>query len=165
MSPVGTQALLYCAGPGSAHLVVSPIFGHRPRAYTPIWQNMLCLPPSQSLPSYFATNPVILQVPCPKLWERELYPSPTHQAWQNFVQQEQYLHLHQYRWAQRLRAGVDAKMLTQVHGSVDSARCNGCGQARSASLVRDAVRRSEVPKCTDCNGVVRPNVVMFGESS
>lgn len=54
-----------------------------------------------------------------------------------------------------------------LHGSLHSPRCIDCGQSYTLPLTSDALpedgRRIEPPRCTVCDGHVRPGVVWFGE--
>lgn len=54
-----------------------------------------------------------------------------------------------------------------LHGSLHSPRCIDCGQAHTLPLKSDALpedgSRIEPPRCSACNGYVRPGVVWFGE--
>ncbi|WP_248767306.1 NAD-dependent deacylase [Pseudomonas sp. MWU12-2345] len=63
------------------------------------------------------------------------------------------------------RAG--SRDVIHLHGSLHSPRCIDCGQAHTLPLPTDALpedgRRIEPPRCSACNGYVRPGVVWFGE--
>lgn len=63
------------------------------------------------------------------------------------------------------RAGSTA--VSHLHGSLHSPRCIDCGAAYEAPLpsepLPEAGIRIEPPRCTMCNGYVRPGVVWFGE--
>lgn len=63
------------------------------------------------------------------------------------------------------RAGSTA--VTHLHGSLHSPKCIDCGAAYEAPLpsepLPEAGIRIEPPRCTMCNGYVRPGVVWFGE--
>ncbi|WP_426181007.1 SIR2 family NAD-dependent protein deacylase [Pseudomonas sp. TWRC1-2] len=63
------------------------------------------------------------------------------------------------------RAG--SPVVTHLHGSLHSPRCIDCGSAHEAPLpsepLPEAGIRIEPPRCTSCNGYVRPGVVWFGE--
>jgi len=62
-----------------------------------------------------------------------------------------------------LHQRAHAKMVLEVHGNMQEAYCNACGK-RSAiwKLVEDFFQHQRVPTC-ECGGILRPNVVMFGE--
>lgn len=52
----------------------------------------------------------------------------------------------------------------ELHGSVARNYCTGCGAKYSLEYLRKpASRRGSVPLCTACGGIVRPDVVLYGE--
>lgn len=63
------------------------------------------------------------------------------------------------------RAG--SQDVIHLHGSLHSPRCIDCGLAFTLPLTSDVLpedgRRIEPPRCSACNGYVRPGVVWFGE--
>lgn len=56
------------------------------------------------------------------------------------------------------RAG--SREVVEVHGSIRLARCRACGLAVP---IEEVVPRLPVPTCEECGGVLKPDVVMFGE--
>lgn len=59
-------------------------------------------------------------------------------------------------------AGTDR--LIELHGSAERVVCRGCGRRTDADPIRDRVRGGErPPRCDDCGGVFKPDVVLFGE--
>lgn len=49
----------------------------------------------------------------------------------------------------------------ELHGNVHENECMGCG----ASYPMEAILDSEgIPRCRDCGGVIKPNVVLYGEA-
>lgn len=50
--------------------------------------------------------------------------------------------------------------LIELHGNIQRVKCSSCGQ--QAEVWTEAV--SEVPRCESCDGLLRPDVVWFGES-
>jgi NAD-dependent deacetylase len=63
------------------------------------------------------------------------------------------------------RAG--SQDVIHLHGSLHSPRCIDCGLAHTLPLTSDAQpedgSRNEPPRCSACDGYVRPGVVWFGE--
>lgn len=51
-----------------------------------------------------------------------------------------------------------------VHGTLTSSHCRGCGEAFPAERVWDAIQARSVPLHQGCGGVIKPDVVFFGES-
>lgn len=52
----------------------------------------------------------------------------------------------------------------EVHGQTRTVHCMKCHKEYSFSLMKELVNNNEIPpKCPECNGVLRPDVVMFGD--
>lgn len=62
--------------------------------------------------------------------------------------------------------GVSDGKIVAVHGSWGSQRCVKCKVAFADEKMKEAVQTGEVPYCEveGCGGVVKPDIVMFGES-
>ena len=61
-------------------------------------------------------------------------------------------------------AGVPGDKIVEAHGSFASQRCIDCACEFPDKEMRDTVMRKDVPHCTHCNGLVKPDIVFFGES-
>jgi NAD-dependent deacetylase len=60
------------------------------------------------------------------------------------------------------RAG--ARQVLELHGHMREATCINCYQVVSSEDLLDGFLASEeVPRCARCGGVIKPNVVLFGE--
>lgn len=60
-------------------------------------------------------------------------------------------------------AGVPPDLVVEAHGSFDSQRCIDCAQEFPAADMRAHVATSSVPHCGKCGGLVKPDIVFFGE--
>ncbi len=59
-------------------------------------------------------------------------------------------------------AGTDS--VVELHGSGKRVVCESCGNRRDATPVHERVRDGEsIPRCASCEGVLKPDVVLFGE--
>lgn len=59
-------------------------------------------------------------------------------------------------------AGTDRPI--ELHGSAERVVCRDCGRRTDAGPVRERVRDGErPPRCEECGGVYKPDVVLFGE--
>lgn len=57
-----------------------------------------------------------------------------------------------------------SKNVYEVHGETRGVHCMKCGAKYDFSYLKDKVEDGEIPpKCEKCGGVVRSNVVMFGD--
>jgi NAD-dependent deacetylase len=55
--------------------------------------------------------------------------------------------------------------VVEIHGNGSRVVCRDCRTRYGADPFYDAVReRGEAPRCPDCDGVLKPDVVLFGES-
>ena len=58
-----------------------------------------------------------------------------------------------------LHQAAGSRRVIELHGSSARLRCIACGQ----EIARDAVLHGLVPRCPYCGGLVKPDVVLFGE--
>lgn len=56
------------------------------------------------------------------------------------------------------RAG--SKTVYELHGNIERNYCVGCGKPYDDALI---LEQSTAPRCPSCNGLIRPDVVWFGE--
>jgi len=50
-----------------------------------------------------------------------------------------------------------------VHGSIRTASCPGCGDRYPLERVLELLEAADAPECPACGGVLKPDVVFFGE--
>ncbi|KAI9573677.1 DHS-like NAD/FAD-binding domain-containing protein [Boletus coccyginus] len=62
------------------------------------------------------------------------------------------------------RAGVPERKIFEAHGSFATQRCIGCKRPYDAEKIKKAVINSTIPRCEHCNGLVKPDIVFFGEA-
>ncbi len=63
----------------------------------------------------------------------------------------------------RLHRRAGSRRVFQCHGTYDTGHCRKCGKAFEYSSYEDALTRGEVAYC-ECGGVIKPDIVFFGES-
>lgn len=61
-------------------------------------------------------------------------------------------------------AGVSPNMLIQAHGGFSRAACIDCKKSYVESFVKDAIFADQIPRCLNCDGLVKPCITFFGES-
>ena len=61
-------------------------------------------------------------------------------------------------------AGLPAELIVEAHGSFAEQSCIDCKVAYPSDLMHKAVEANDVPLCQDCMGLVKPNIVFFGEA-
>jgi NAD-dependent deacetylase len=62
-----------------------------------------------------------------------------------------------------LHAAAGTDRVLELHGTTSRVVCRRCGDRQPADPVHDRVRDGEVPPTCDCGGVLKPDVVLFGE--
>lgn len=64
-----------------------------------------------------------------------------------------------------LHTKAGSQKVLEVHGHTRTVHCNSCGHVESFRDYREKVSGGEVPpRCSRCGGVLRPDVVMFGDA-
>jgi NAD-dependent deacetylase len=59
------------------------------------------------------------------------------------------------------RAG--SRDVVEVHGSIRTSSCRGCGARYELAEIVAQLESADVPVCTRCDAVLKPDVVFFGE--
>jgi NAD-dependent deacetylase len=62
-----------------------------------------------------------------------------------------------------LHQQAGSRDVVEVHGNLRECRCAGCGTVRPIGEVTRRLDAGTVPRCETCDGLLRPNVVLFGE--
>jgi hypothetical protein len=65
-----------------------------------------------------------------------------------------------------LVAGIPADKIVEAHGTFITATCQRCRQKYECEEIRQPIFDDQIPKCTKtprCTGVVKPDIVFFGE--
>jgi len=62
------------------------------------------------------------------------------------------------------RAGVPAGKIVEAHGSFATQRCIDCKRKYDSEKMKHTIHEGVVPRCENCNGLVKPDIVFFGES-
>ncbi|KAJ0317784.1 hypothetical protein COL5a_010972 [Colletotrichum fioriniae] len=62
------------------------------------------------------------------------------------------------------RAGVPDDKIIEAHGSFATQRCIECKDTFPADRMEKHVQDENVPKCDSCGGLVKPDIVFFGEA-
>lgn len=63
-------------------------------------------------------------------------------------------------------AGLDPELLVEAHGTFFTSHClrPSCRQPYGLAWMRERIFSSLVPKCEKCQGLVKPDIVFFGEN-
>lgn len=60
-------------------------------------------------------------------------------------------------------AQIPQDLVVYCHGSFASAHCINCRQEHTPAFVYEMLQSDQVPKCSQCGGLVKPDIVFFGE--
>jgi NAD-dependent deacetylase len=63
-----------------------------------------------------------------------------------------------------LHQQAGSERVFELHGNAQRVVCMDCGRKTAADPVRERVRDGECPPRCDCDGLLKPDVVLFGES-
>lgn len=61
-------------------------------------------------------------------------------------------------------AGIDHEKLVEAHGTFFSNHCIECNKEYSMEWAKKEIFDDNVPSCTECNSIVKPDIVFFGEN-
>ncbi len=62
-----------------------------------------------------------------------------------------------------LHKKAGSKKLMEIHGSFTEFKCVKCDYKTEINKVFDKIVKGEVPYCKRCNGLLKPNIIFFGE--
>lgn len=61
-------------------------------------------------------------------------------------------------------AGIPSELIVEAHGSFATSRCIDCKRSADKDEIEDEILvKKSVPKCKACKGIVKPDIVFFGE--
>ena len=61
-------------------------------------------------------------------------------------------------------AGLPDDAIVEAHGSFANQHCIECGSWYDEHKLKDQILRGEIAYCYECGGLVKPDIVFFGES-
>jgi len=62
------------------------------------------------------------------------------------------------------KAGSAPERVYELHGTMNHARCLGCGQRYAMADLLSRIRLEDgAPLCPECDGILKPDVIFFGE--
>jgi NAD-dependent deacetylase len=90
---------------------------------------------------------------------RNVQPNAAHQAIAKLAQRaDDFLLVTQNVDDLHARSGLEKVEMVQIHGDIFVTRCSSCDFEQ-----KQEQEQNGVPRCTKCNGLMRPGVVWFGE--
>ena len=90
-------------------------------------------------------------------------PNPAHTALAQ-LEERGYLYAIITQNIDMLHTQAGSRQVHEVHGQMREATCMQCGKVVEAQPYMDkVVQDGQIPRCPDCGGVLKPNVILFGE--
>jgi len=119
---------------------------------------------------YFLYNPEPFYILVKDLYPGRIQPSKTH-YFIRLLADKGLLRRHYTQNIDTLErvAGIPDELLVESHGSFHTAHCvgikdkPGCHKEYSKQFIKEKINAKEVPYCTECGGLVKPDIVFFGE--
>ncbi|KAJ1888423.1 NAD-dependent protein deacetylase sirtuin-2 [Kickxella alabastrina] len=115
---------------------------------------------------YFRRQPKPFYVLAKELYPGQFVPTKSH----FFVKLLEKKGLLQRHYTQNIDclervAGIDPELIVEAHGSFHTAHCIGrkCLKEYSQAWVKKKIFQDEIPRCSVCNSLVKPDITFFGE--
>jgi len=112
----------------------------------------------------FCSDPEPFTVLAKELWPTNFKPTPTH-MFVRLLHEKGLLLRHYTQNVDGLdrAAGIPPEKLIEAHGSFGAGHCVDCRAVYSAEFIRKTLFNDEVVHCCKCSGLVKPDIVFFGE--
>lgn len=114
--------------------------------------------------SFFRENPLPFYMLAQELYPGRYYPTVAH-AFIALLAKKEQLHM---LFTQNIdclerRAGVPDEKVVEAHGSFAAQHCIDCKAEFPTSEMEQLIQLGDVPHCHECQGLVKPDIVFFGE--
>ncbi|XP_063800745.1 NAD-dependent protein deacetylase sirtuin-3-like isoform X1 [Pseudophryne corroboree] len=114
--------------------------------------------------SYFLREPHAFLQLCQELLPGRHHPNPAHYFLRLLNDKRVLLRVYTQNIDGLERvAGIPVEKLVEAHGSFSSSTCTMCLKEYPGKTFSDAVLESQVPRCSSCGGLIKPDIVFFGE--
>lgn len=113
---------------------------------------------------YFRENPQPFFALAKELYPGNFKPTPCH-YFVRLLHEKGWLLRHYTQNIDTLEhiAGIPSEKLVEAHGTFHTNHCMDCRCEYSMEWVKEQIFADKVPTCTTCAGVVKPDIVFFGE--
>ncbi|KII86943.1 hypothetical protein PLICRDRAFT_43628 [Plicaturopsis crispa FD-325 SS-3] len=114
--------------------------------------------------SFFRRNPLPFYTLAQELYPGRFRPTHTH----SFIKLLELHGLLHTCFTQNIdtlerRAGVSSHKIVEAHGSFATQRCVDCKLPYDDEKMKKNVKAMTIPRCETCDGLVKPDIVFFGE--
>ncbi|XP_043099192.1 NAD-dependent protein deacetylase sirtuin-3, mitochondrial isoform X2 [Puntigrus tetrazona] len=114
--------------------------------------------------NYFHHNPIPFFALAKELYPGNYQPNLTHYFIRLLHDKGQLLRMYTQNidGLERM-AGIPPKMLVEAHGTFATATCTVCRRDYKGEELRNDIMGGTIPECPTCKGIVKPDIVFFGE--
>ena len=115
--------------------------------------------------SFFKHNPEIFYAWAKEYWYKldDYKPNTVHTALA-LLEQKGYLEGLFTQNIDMLHKKAGSRKCYEVHGSAEHHHCTNCNAYYSYHWVAPIVLTGQVPRCTECGSVIKPDIVLYGEN-
>lgn len=114
--------------------------------------------------SFFKENPKPFFCLAKELWPGVFKPTPCHYFVKLLADKGLLLrHFTQNIDTLERVAGLNGDLIVEAHGTFFSNHCVECYAQYSQEWIKVPIFEDKIPYCTECNAVVKPDIVFFGE--
>ncbi|CAF3168638.1 unnamed protein product [Rotaria socialis] len=114
---------------------------------------------------YFRNNPKPFFLLAKELYPQKYTPTPTHYFLRLLNDKSKLLRIFTQNIDSLERiAGVPPEKIVEAHGTFFASHCLNCRKEYDLEFVKEIISKDEIPHCTECDGIVKPDIVFFGES-
>jgi len=90
-------------------------------------------------------------------------PNPAHEAFVELEQEDREITIVTQN-IDGLHQKAGSKHVIEMHGTLSTLSCTGCFKKfGSADFLHPFIEHGTIPLCTNCNGILKPDVILFGE--
>ncbi|XP_014781166.1 NAD-dependent protein deacetylase sirtuin-2 isoform X2 [Octopus bimaculoides] len=98
------------------------------------------------------------------MWPSDLKPTPSHYFLKLLDEKGLLLrHFTQNIDGLERMAGIDSEKIVEGHGTFQTSHCINCKAEYDLEWIKEIIFKDEIPHCTECKGLVKPDIVFFGE--
>uniref|UniRef100_A0A1B0CAF4 NAD-dependent protein deacetylase n=1 Tax=Lutzomyia longipalpis TaxID=7200 RepID=A0A1B0CAF4_LUTLO len=114
---------------------------------------------------YFMDNPQPFFTLAKELYPGTFKPTPCH-YFVKLLHDKGWLRRHYTQNIDTLEriAGIPGEKMVEAHGTFFTNHCLGCRKAFTMEWMKEEIFSDRVPTCSSCNGIVKPDIVFFGEN-
>ncbi|CAF1019541.1 unnamed protein product [Adineta ricciae] len=113
---------------------------------------------------FFRTNPKPFFLLAKELYPQKFTPTPTHYFIRLLEEKKKLLRVFTQNIDSLERvAGISTDKIVEAHGTFFTSHCLDCREEYDLEFIKEIIFKDEIPHCKKCDGIVKPDIVFFGE--